>query len=100
MLQVKTDFRKVVRKMVSEDDYVTALTELSSYGNSEGIFGDPVVMTMTEDGHKNQIPTYQFWSQEGALVSAIIGWGLIDIIEGPLSGIYAHHHEYELPCRI
>ena len=33
--------------------------------NGEGIFGDPVLMAMTEDGNEHQIPTYQFWDQEG-----------------------------------
>ena len=47
------------------DDHVAAHAELSSYTNREGIFGDSDVMSVTEDGHKYQIPTYQFWNQEG-----------------------------------
>lgn len=66
MLQVKTDFRKAVKKMMP-DDHVSAHTQFSSYTNNEGVFGDPELMSMTKDGHKNQIPTYQFWNQEGGL---------------------------------
>ena len=47
------------------DDHVAAHAELSSYINREGLFGDPDIMSMTEDGHKYQVPTYQFWNQEG-----------------------------------
>ena len=65
------DFRKVVKKMFPGDEFVVAHTQLSSYSNNEGVFGDPVLMTMTEDGHKNQIPTYQFWNQEGELLQAL-----------------------------
>ena len=54
--------------MFPDDEFVVAHTQFSSYSNNEGIFGDPVLMTMTEDGHKNQIPTYQFWNQEGETV--------------------------------
>ncbi|CAL8465879.1 g5415 [Coccomyxa elongata] len=61
--EVKTDFRKVAKKMMP-DTYVTAHTQFYSYTNNEGVFGDPDLMSMTEDGHNNQIPTYQFWNQE------------------------------------
>lgn len=63
-MQVKTDFRKVAKKMEPEK-HVSAHTQFSSYANNEGVFGDPDLMSMTEDVHENQIPTYQFWNQEG-----------------------------------
>jgi hypothetical protein len=70
LLQVKTDFRNVLKKM-NPDEHITARTEYSSYTNTEGIFSDPELMTMTEDGHKHQIPTYQFWNQEGETVQCL-----------------------------
>ena len=70
LLQVKTDFRKVLKKMMP-DEHVSAHTHFSSYINNEGVFGDPELMTLTEDGHKNQIPTYQFWNQEGKTTESV-----------------------------
>ena len=67
MPQVLNDFRKVLKEMMP-DKHVAARTEFSAYLNSEGLFGDPDVMAMTEDGHAHQIPTYQFWYQEGEIV--------------------------------
>ena len=51
------------------DKHVGALTEYSCYTNSEGFFGDDTPMVMIEDGSKYQIPTYQFWHQEGEAVT-------------------------------
>jgi len=70
LLQVKTDFRVVLKKMIP-DEHVAAHTEYSSYTNNEGVFGDPELMSLTEDGHKYQIPTYQFWNQEGETLQCL-----------------------------
>ena len=61
---MKTDLRKVFKKMLG-NDHVQGHTDYSAYANSEGVFGDAEIMQMTEDGNKHQIPTYQFWNQEG-----------------------------------
>jgi hypothetical protein len=45
-------------KKMMPDMYVTAHTQFSSYTNNDGVFGDPDLMSVTENGHNNQIPTY------------------------------------------
>ena len=66
VLQVKADLKRVMKKMFP-DDQLTAHSQLTNYRNKEGIFGDNVLMGMTEDGNPHQVPTYQFWDQEGEI---------------------------------
>ena len=67
LLQVKADLKKVIRKMFPESQ-LSAHSQLTSYKNKEGIFGDDVLMGLTEEGNPHQVPTYQFWDQEGKSV--------------------------------
>ena len=67
LVQVKADLKKVMRKMFP-DEQLSAHSQLSNYKSKEGIFGDEILMGMMEDGNPHQIPTYQFWDQEGETV--------------------------------
>ena len=52
-------------KKMFPSDQLKAHSQLTNYKNKEGVFGDDVLMGMTEDGNPHQVPTYQFWDQEG-----------------------------------
>ena len=96
---VKTVFRNAVKKMMPKD-HVSAHTQFSSYTNNEGIFGDPEMMSMTEDGHKNQIPTYQLWSQEGKTAHTL---QLIQTHASHVADLCCHiacRQIHRLPCKL
>ena len=80
------------------DEQMAARTQYTRYINSEGVFGDPELSTMTEDGHKNQIPTYQFWNQEGETVQCMCTADAHDIILQHVDmDVTAHHLDNSLP---
>lgn len=68
--QVLSGFREVLKKMDPHDE-MTARAEYAKYMANKGVFGNPDLMQLATDGHKNRIPTYQFWHQEGERIFAI-----------------------------
>ena len=59
-----------LKKMVP-GSHMKAHTQFSNHTSNDGVFGDLKLMTMTADGHENQIPTYQFWNQQGGTALAL-----------------------------
>ena len=46
---------------------MAARAELSIYQNQEQKFADPDVWKLTDEGSESQMPTWQFWKQEGKI---------------------------------
>ncbi|KAL3136716.1 hypothetical protein ABBQ38_15545 [Trebouxia sp. C0009 RCD-2024] len=74
--EVKADYRKALKKMLSSTEYTKALSEITKFSNKEGVFGDPDIMSLTDENHPDHIPTYQFWAEYGELALCSCIWPL------------------------
>lgn len=63
LLQVRQGFKEVVKRM-EPSAYAIVLTEYSVYSNGEGEFGDAEIMGQTSQDSANQMPVWQWWSQQ------------------------------------
>lgn len=79
-LQVKADYRKALKKMLSSTEYTKALSEITKFSNKEGVFGDPDIMSLTDENHPDHIPTYQFWAEYGELALCIWSLSLLHVL--------------------
>ncbi|KAL3160534.1 hypothetical protein ABBQ32_14131 [Trebouxia sp. C0010 RCD-2024] len=64
--EVRTDFRETMKKLLpNSKDFKTAMAEYTKYSNREGVFGDPDIMSLTQEDSEHTVPTYQWWHDHG-----------------------------------
>lgn len=67
--QVRTDFRETMKRLLpNSKDFKTVMAEYTKYSNREGVFGDPDIMSLTQEDSKHVVPTYQWWHDQGKTI--------------------------------
>lgn len=94
-MQVRTDFRQAVKKMMSTPaEYMAVMSQHTKFTNREGIFGDTEIMSLTRDDNEYSVPTYQFWAEHGKHTLVLLC--LASVLT--LIGNYTHLDIGNTPC--